>query len=236
MYKHIKGRNKRAFAAMVTCMDDAIGRIVAAIDKRGMKSNTLIFFCSDNGGVGSVADNGLLRGQKAQLYEGGVRVPAVAVWPGVLEAGAVVREPLHIVDMYPILLKLAGASLDQPLPLDGKNAWPTIAEGKPSPHEETLLNVTPYNGAIRCGDFKLIHNGRLGANYTAPKPGDDTFELFNLADDPYEKNDLSEKNPQKLRELKRRLRFYAENAAPANIPPNRMPKEFKIPKAWGHPD
>jgi len=236
MYKHVKERNKRAFAAMVTCMDDAVGRIVAALDKRGMRRNTLIFFCSDNGGMNMVSDNGLLRGQKAQLYEGGIRVPAVAVWPGVLEAGAVVRGPLHMVDMYPTLLGLAGGRLEQPLPLDGRDAWPTIARGKPSPHEEILLNVTPYNGAIRCGDWKLIHNGRLGANYTDARPTEDTFELFNLADDPYEKTDLSENNPQKLRQLKSRLNFYAERAAPANIPPNRMPKDFKIPKAWGHPD
>jgi len=236
MYKHIEARNKRAFAAMVTCMDDAIGRIVAALDRRNMRRNTLIFFCSDNGGVGNISDNGLLRGQKGQLYEGGIRVPAIAVWPGVLEAGALVREPLHMVDMYPTLLKLAGASLEQPLALDGKDAWPTIAGGKPSPHEEILLNVTPYNGAIRCGDWKLIHNGKLGANYTDPRPSADTFELFNLADDPYEKNDLSEKNPQKLRELKRRLEFYAGQAAKANIPPNRMPQDFKTPKAWGHSD
>ena len=162
-------------------------------------------------------------------------VPAIAVWPRVLEAGAAVREPLHMVDMYPTLLKLAGASLEQPLALDGKDAWPTIARGKQSPHEEILLNVTPYNGAIRRGNWKLVHNGKLGANYTDPRPSADTFELFNLADDPYEKNDLSEKNPQKLQELKRRLESYAGQAAKANIPPNRMPKDFKVPKAWGHP-
>ncbi|MHC4143542.1 MAG: hypothetical protein ACYSUD_02060 [Planctomycetota bacterium] len=153
-----------------------------------------------------------------------------------LKAGAVVNEPLHIVDMYPTLLKLAGATLEQPLPLDGKDAWPTIAEGKSSPHEEILLNVTPYNGAIRRGDWKLVHNGRLGANYTQGRPIENTFELFNLADDPYEKTDLSEKNPQKLRQLKRRLESYAGQAAKANIPPNRMPKDFKVPRAWGHPD
>jgi arylsulfatase A-like enzyme len=99
-----------------------------------------------------------------------------------------------------------------------------------------LINVTPLNGAIRCGDWKLIHNGHLSANYTGPIPAEHTFELFNLADDPYEKNDLSGKNPQKLEELKRRLKFYADNAAKANIPPSKMPEDFKIPKAWGHPD
>jgi len=236
MYPHIKAKNKRTFAAMVTCMDDAVGRIISAVEKRGMKNNTLIIFCSDNGGVQGISDNGPLRGHKALLYEGGVRVPAVAVWPGVLKAGSVVNEPLHMVDMYPTLIKLAGGSVEQRLPLDGKNAWPTIAEGKPSPHDEILLNVTPYNGAIRSGDFKLVHNGRLGANYTDPKPSEETFELFNIADDPYEKNDLSDKNPQKLSELKQRLQSYAGRAAKANIPPNKMPKDFTPPKAWGHAD
>ena len=236
MYKHIKAKNKRTYAGMVTCMDDAIGRIISALDKRGMRRNTLIIFCSDNGGVGNIADNGPLRGHKAQLYEGGVRVPATATWPGVLKAGAVVQQPLHIVDMYPTLIKLAGGNLKQPLPLDGRDAWPTIAGGKPSPHENILLNVTPANGAIRCGDFKLVHNGDIGANGTGEKAEKDVFELFNLAEDPYEKNDLSEKNPQKLRELKLRLESYASQAVKPNVPPNRMPKDFKVPKIWGHPD
>jgi arylsulfatase A-like enzyme len=236
MYKHIKAKKKRIYAGMVTCMDDAIGRIISALDKRGMKRNTLVIFCSDNGGVGSIADNGPLRGHKGQLYEGGVRVPATATWPGVLKAGAVVQEPLHIVDMYPTLIKLAGDSLKQTLPLDGKDAWPAIAEGKPSPHEDILLNVTPANGAIRCGDWKLVHNGDIGTNNTGKKADQDVFELFNLAEDPYEKNDLSKKNPRKLHELKKRLEFYADQAAKPNVPPNRMPKGFRVPKAWGHPD
>jgi arylsulfatase A-like enzyme len=238
MYKGTEEPQKRAFAAMVTCMDDAIGRIVSAIDKRGVGRNTLIFFCSDNGGVDIVSDNGPLRGQKGRLYEGGVRVRAFAVWPGVLKAGVVARGLLHMVDIYPTLLKLAGGSLASANggPLDGKDAWATISKGQPSPRDEILINVTPFNGAIRCGDWKLIHNGHLSANYTGPIPAEHTFELFNLADDPYEKNDLSGKNPQKLEELKRRLKFYADNAAKANIPPSKMPEDFKIPKAWGHPD
>jgi arylsulfatase A-like enzyme len=236
MYKHIEAKKKRIYAAMVTCMDDGIGRIISALDKRNLRHNTLIIFCSDNGGVGGVADNGLLRGHKAQLYEGGIRVPAIAVWPGVLKAGAVVQEPLHIVDMYPTLLKLAGARLEQPQPIDGKDAWPTIAKGGPSPHEDILLNVAPASGAIRCGDWKLVHNGSIGANSTGEKPRRNVFELFNLAEDPHEKNDLSEEHPQKLRELKRRLESYAGQAVKPNVPPNRMPEDFKVPKAWGHPD
>ncbi|MCF7974159.1 MAG: arylsulfatase [Phycisphaerae bacterium] len=234
MYKHIETRNKRAFAAMVTCMDDAIGRIVAALDQRGMRHNTLVFFCSDNGGMNMVSDNGPLRGEKGLLYEGGIRVPALAVWPGVLKAGAVVKEPLHMVDMYPTLVKLAGGRLEQPLPLDGKDAWSAITGERPTPHKEILLNTSPYNGAIRLGDWKLIRNGKLRANYIGEKPQEDTYELFNLADDPYEKNDLSQKEPAKLKELQRRLNAYADEAAPANIPPNSMPEDFRIPAAWGH--
>jgi arylsulfatase A-like enzyme len=235
-HKHIGKRRKRIYGAMVTCMDDAIGRIVAALDARRLRDDTLIVFCSDNGGVGAVADNGRLRGRKAQLYEGGIRVTALAVWPGVLEAGAVVDEPLHIVDMYPTLLGLAGAKLDQPLPLDGKDAWPTIAHGKPSPHEDILLNVTPANGAIRAGRWKLVHNGNIGANAAGAEPEENVCELFDLAEDPYEKNNLAEKHPEKLEALKRRLSRYAHAATRPNIPPNRMPSDFKVPKVWGHPD
>jgi arylsulfatase A-like enzyme len=245
MYKHIKAKNRRIYAAMVTCMDDAIGRVVSALDKCGLKHNTLIIFCSDNGGTGIVGSNVPLRGQKAQLYEGGVRVPAIAVWPGVLKAGAVVKEPLHIVDMYPTLIKLAGARLEQALhqygtgqalPIDGKDAWPTIAHSRPSPHEEILLNSTPANGAIRRGHWKLVYNGSISANNAGRQASEKVFELFNLSKDPYEKNNLIEKYPLKFQELKRRLELYATQAVVPNVPPNKMPKDFKVPKVWGHPD
>jgi arylsulfatase A-like enzyme len=235
MYKHITNKRRRMYAAMVTCMDDAIGRIVRVLHKRGQKHNTLLIFCSDNGGVSSVGDNGALRGQKAQLYEGGIRVPAVVVWPGVVKAGAVVKEPLHIVDMYPTLLKLAGAGLEQALPIDGRDAWPAITRGRPSPHDEILHNVTAATGAIRCGDWKLLYNGNIGANNAGPVDKK-VFELFNLSEDPYEKNNLVEKYPQKFRELKHRLEQYANEAVEPNIPPNRMPKDFKVPKVWGYPE
>lgn len=235
-YSNIKQNRRRIYAAMTTAMDDAIGQITDALEKRGMSENTLIVFCSDNGGAGSIADNGPLRGHKGQLYEGGIRVPAVAIWPGVLGAGTVVDEPLHIVDMYPTFINLAGGSLKQPLPIDGKDAWPAITNGKPTPHEEILHNITPATGAIRVGDWKLIWNGQITANYTGPRPQKDKWELFNIAKDPYEKNNLADKHPEKFKQLKRRLDYYASKAVKPNIPPNRMPADFKVPKAWGHPD
>jgi len=239
LFPSIQEPRKRAYAAMVTFMDEAIERIVSAIDKRGVGRDTLIFFCSDNGGMNIVSDNGPLRGEKGRLYEGGIRARAFAVWPGILEPGAIVRGPLHMVDLFPTLLKLAGGRPESAGggPLDGKDVWATISKGQLSPRDEILHNVTPFNGAIRCGDWKLILNGHLEANYDGPIPAaKQTMELFNLAEDPYEKNDLSGKNPLKLEELKTRLKSYADAAAPANISPAQVPKDFKIPKAWGHRD
>jgi len=95
---------------MVACVDDQIGRIVAALKARGLADNTLIAFSSDNGGpLGSGATNGPLRAGKHTLYEGGTRVAAFATWDGKINAGSAVSEPLHMVDWYPTLLKLAGA-------------------------------------------------------------------------------------------------------------------------------
>src|SRR3954469_25143622 len=146
---------------MVAAMDEAVGRIVAAIDGKGGRPHTLFLFSSDNGGPapGRGSSNGPLRAGKATLYEGGGRGPAFATWEGHIKAGTVVEAPLHMVDLYPTLLTLAGASLSQALPLDGRDAWPAITEGAPSPHDAILLNSTPGDGAIRMGDWKLVING-----------------------------------------------------------------------------
>ncbi|HYT95104.1 MAG TPA: arylsulfatase [Gemmataceae bacterium] len=214
-YKDIKDAKRRSYAAMVACMDDAIGAIVAALAKRGVMDDTIIIFSSDNGGpLNFGANNGTLRAGKNSLYEGGVRVPAFVVWRGTLMGGGIVNEPLHMVDMYPTLLKRAGASLEQKLPLDGRDAWPTIAGGKPSPHEEILFNVEAHRGALRRGSWKLVVHGKL------PGPADQlqmykSVELFNLADDPGEQTNLAGKHPQIVRDLLGRLNGYARAAVPA---------------------
>jgi len=90
-------------------------------------------------------------------------------------------------------------------------------------------------GQFRRGNWKLLYNGSIEPNNGGPVDKK-VFELFNIADDTYEKNNLAEKYPQKFRELKHRLEKYAAEAVKPNIPPNRMPKDFKVPKAWGHPE
>lgn len=233
-YADMKNKNRRTYAAMVTCMDEAVGRITTALEENNFPAKeTLIFFCSDNGGIRKLGSNGKLRAGKGTLYEGGVRVPAVVVWKGRLKPGTVVNEPLHVVDVYPTLLKLAGAKLEQPKPLDGKDASPTIAENQPSPHEFILHNVTPFHGAIRMGDWKLIHNGHVGANVTQVSPKD-TWELFNIRKDISEENNVREEHPKVFERLKAKLQSLANEAIPPNIAPNKPPTGFQVPKVWGN--
>ena len=170
---HIAEADRRTFAAMVTSMDDAIGAIIEAADRHLPRRNTLIFFCSDNGGIPRLGSNGKLRRGKGTLYEGGVRVVSIMAWDGVLQAGSVVREPLHIVDLYPTLLKLSGAVVEAQKPLDGKNAWPTIFQGEKSPHKWILLNLTPFHGAIRMGQWEVDPQRRcFDQFYHAGRKGD----------------------------------------------------------------
>lgn len=235
-YAHLK-EPRRTYAGMLAAMDEAVGQIVAALDEKGLRENTLVVFSSDNGGPqpGQVTDNGRLRAGKATLYEGGVRVAAFTTWNGRIRPGTVVNQPLHMVDWYPTLLKLAGARLTQKLPIDGRNAWPTITAGKPSPHEEILINATPQTGAIRMGDWKLVVNGgyneapdvEAGRNRAAEA----AVELFNLSDDPYEENNLAEKHPAKVKALRARYDALAAQAVPPKIR-SRSP-DFKVPKVWG---
>jgi arylsulfatase A-like enzyme len=235
-YDHMSDRSRRVYAAMVDCMDVAVGQILAALRAHEFPpEETLIFFCSDNGGIARLGSNGELRSGKGTLYEGGVRVPAVMVWKGKLQAGSIVDQPLHIVDLYPTLLKLAGVTPRQHKPLDGKDAWPTIAAGEPTPHEFILHNVTPFHGAIRVGDWKLVRNGHVGANATQAGE-DDVVELFNIETDASEQHDLSKTHSEVVQRLKQKLDQLAGEAVKANIPPNRAPRGFRVPEVWGHAD
>jgi len=210
-YKQIADPKRRLKAAMTTCMDDAIGEIVAELGKRGMAENTLILFSSDNGGpTGEAALNGPLRAGKGTLYEGGLRVPAFAVWPGKIKPGGEVREMLHVTDLYPTLLRLAGAPTDQKLPLDGKEAWATISEGRPTPREEILHNVEPGRGALRRGPWKLVVQGALPAADAASLK----TELFKIDEDPEEKSNLADRHPDRVKDLLERLNGYAREAVP----------------------
>lgn len=241
-YPNLEGERK-LYAGMLAAMDAAVGKVVAAVEKKGVRKNTLFVFSSDNGGPqpGKVTDNGKFRAGKGTLYEGGVRAAAFATWDGHIMPGSTVTEPLHAVDWYPTLLKLAGATAEQRLPVDGRDIWPTITQGKPSPHAAILLNTTPRTGAVRAGDWKLVvrdgaddPDGGVVPKKKAAKDAKATVELFNLKDDPYEKTNLADKQPDKVRELRAHLAKFAEQAVAPKAKPK--PKDFVTPKVWGEKD
>ena len=228
-YPDIQDKQRREYCAMISCLDDQVGRIVAALEKKGMRDNTIILFASDNGGATSAlfatgarspeereksggvelghkppASNGTFRGGKGSLYEGGVRVPAFINWPGKLKP-AVVNEPVHMTDIMPTLLALAGAKGSPDHPFDGKDIWPVLANGEPSPHDDILINVEAFRGAIRKGDWKLIKIALL--------PG--KTELFNLTADPGEKTNVADQHPDIVADLESRLLAYAKQQKPS---------------------
>jgi arylsulfatase A-like enzyme len=215
-YKTIEDPTRRAYAAMVSSMDDEIGKVVAALETKKMRENTLIIFISDNGGNKSAmlsgdvdvsklklpADNGPFRGGKGMLYEGGTRVAALANWPGRIKPGEV-REIIHIVDMFPTLSGLAGASGHKDKPLDGLDVWPTLSEGKPSPRNEVVYNIEPFRGAVRQGNWKLI--------WRTPLPS--ALELYDLTADPSEKTNLAGQHPEIVSRLQQRIEQLARQSA-----------------------
>jgi arylsulfatase A-like enzyme len=215
-YARVADPARRAYAAMITAMDDEIGRVLRALDERGMRENTLVVFQSDNGGPRSAkftgevdmskstipADNGPYRDGKGTLYEGGTRVAALASWPGRIAPGSVVDQPIHVVDVYPTLTRLAGAPAGKGKPLDGLDVWPTLGEGRPSPRDEVVYAVEPFRAAVRKGTWKLVWQATLPSR----------VELFDLAADPGEQTDVADRNPRQVAALQQRIEALAREA------------------------
>ena len=220
-YAGIADPARRAYAAMISAMDDEIGRVLQALDRRGMRSNTLVVFQSDNGGPRSAAvtgevdmsgstipaDNGAYRDGKASLYEGGTRVVALANWPGRIPPGTVVDEPIHIVDMYPTLAAVAGAPLGTAKPLDGLDVWPTLSARRPSPRSEVVYGVEPFRAAVRQGPWKLVWQATLPSK----------VELYDLSRDASETANVAAEHPAQAAALQRRAEALAREAVPPLI-------------------
>ncbi|GMV82891.1 MAG: arylsulfatase [Planctomycetota bacterium] len=216
-YAHVADPTRRTYCAMVDSLDENIGKVVAALDKKGLRENTLIIFHSDNGGTrdamfaGQMADvskikipcdNGPYRGGKGQLFEGGCRVAAFANWPGRIKAQTV-DGIIHAVDIYPTFAALAGASTAKCKTLDGINVWDSIAENKPSPRTEVIYNIEPFRGAIRQGDWKFIWRTLVPAS----------FDLYNLSEDPYEAKNVAAAHPDKVAAMQERINALGKECA-----------------------
>jgi arylsulfatase A-like enzyme len=234
-YGALRGPRQK-LAGMLAAVDEAIGQIMGAFEKAGIRENTLVIFSTDNGGP-PPTHNGPLRGRKGTIYEGGVRGCGFVNWPGHIPSGARVREPMHTVDWYPTLVNLAGGSLEKNLPLDGRDVWPMLTQGAKSPHDAILSVQTSARAALRMGDWKLLMNPseadaeeapaeNAPAN-SAPKgrtkaaANADTYALYNLAADIGERNNLAATEINRLAAMKAKLAEMLKEA----VPPGHIGKE-----------
>lgn len=223
-YSSLSGA-KQKLAGMLAAVDEAIGQIVAALETAGIRENTLIVFSSDNGGP-PPTDNTPLRGFKGSIWEGGVRGCAFANWPGHIPGGVRIKEPVHVIDWYPTLIQLAGGSLNQKLPIDGKNIWPVLTQQSKSPHDAILSVKSPTSAAVRMGDWKLIINEDAAEGTAAPKgkkkktnTAPEEVSLFNLADDIGEKTNLAGDEPARVKALRAKLDEFLKDAVPPGTRP-----------------
>ncbi len=193
------------YAAMVEVVDRSVGKVIAKLEELGIEDNTLIIFTSDNGGLdrgdGTPTSNYPLREGKGTAYEGGVRVPAIVRWPGIIKAGAVSNEPIITHDFFTTILEISGteANDEHMKNLDGKSITPLFEDPTASLNRDALYwhyphyhieGATPYT-AVRSGDWKAIHFYE-----------DDRIELYNLAEDLSEEHDLSNAMPEKAAKMR----------------------------------
>ena len=193
-FSNIADEKRKTFAAMMSAMDDAVGRVMAKVREMGQEENTLVFFIGDNGGPtqSTTSNNGPLRGFKMTTFEGGPRVPFLAQWKGKWPAGKTYDFPVMNLDVLPTIVTAAGGKVGADWRLDGVDLTPYVTGVNSSrPHEVLYWRYGPQWG-IRQGDMKLV----------VSRGGGPTPELYNLAADIGESNDLASANPEKAQELR----------------------------------
>jgi arylsulfatase A len=190
-----------AFAAMVNLLDDQVGEILAKLKELGLEENTIVIFSSDNGPHmegGADPDyfdsNGPLKGYKRDLYEGGIRVPMIAVWDSKIKAGTQSDHPSAFWDVFPTVAEMTGVST--PDNIDGISFLPTLLGERQPEHEYLYWEFHERGGrkALRKGDWKLVR-------YNVLNPDKITTELYNVVADPGEENNLASEKPELVKEL-----------------------------------
>ena len=201
------------YIALVEHMDAGIGQVLDTLEDTDQLSNTLVIYTSDNGGQMNVgAHNGPLRGQKGQMYEGGIRVPTCAMWPGYIREGYVTDQVALLMDVFPTVCEVAGTPI--PDGIEGRSIWQTL-QGEQQDFSERLLYWIRREGgqqflgqcqhAVRRGDIKLLHNSPF-----------EPLELYNLASDPLETTDNVQIETALFREMSQL--FQAETQKAGSVP------------------
>lgn len=206
---------RQAYIEMVQEMDRGIGEILDVLERLELDSRTLVLFFSDNGATDD-GSNGALRGYKGGLWEGGIRVPAIAHWPERIPAGTTSDEPAMTIDVMPTLLSVAGVNMPEGLALDGVDLSPVLFGRQPL-GDRTLFWAYRDRRAVRDGDWKLVDPG---GDQAGPR-------LFNLADDAGEQHDLAEQHPRRVSALQEMLQAWEADVNDGATPQPDTPGEIR---------
>jgi len=194
-FPDIEDKTRRTYAAMVSCVDDGVGRVMDALRKHGMEENTIVVFLSDNGGAhNNASDNGVLNKGKGSLFEGGVRVPFAMQWKGTIPAGQVYSHPVISLDIMGTITALADVEISKERPLDGVNLIPHLTgKNDAPPHDQLFWRKFDQDAiSIRKGNLKLVSDSQRS------KKG---YKLFDLSNDIGEKKDRFSTNPETAEQL-----------------------------------
>lgn len=210
-FGHIKDEKRRKYAAMITMMDRGVGRLLDLVDSLELTDDTLLFFTSSLGGDIAVtgAYNGPVRGTRGEPWEGGIRVPFVVRWPGALPGGTLYGKPISVLDIFSTVAAAAHAPMDPAHPLDGVDLVPFLSgENRAEPHPRLFMRLQDANlHVVREGDYKLVKT----------KTEADSL-LFNLAQDPKERQNIADTHPEIVRSMQDSYRAWNAQMIDSVIP------------------
>ncbi|XP_060066095.1 arylsulfatase B-like [Ylistrum balloti] len=264
-YAFIKDKKRQTYAGMVDALDEAVGKVTAAFQAKGIWDDTIMIFSTDNGGqILKGGNNWPLRGWKGSLWEGGIHGVGFVHGKALQKKGTISSELIHVTDWYPTLIGLAGGSLNGTKPLDGFDQWKTISEDAKSPREILLHNIDPltkpvgvklkespfdnrYRAALRWRDWKVI-TGSPGNGSWIPEPTrentsmdidsskpEQNIWLFNIAKDPVERVDLSAYYPDMVMKMLTMLQQLNVTAVPCAYPLADPNSNPKLHGGWWGP-
>jgi len=228
---------KRTYAAMVDSLDQAVGGVLDTLDAQGLTNNTLVFFFSDNGGLKAFgADNSPYRGGKLETFEGGIRVNALMRWPGQIAGGTTTEDVMSVLDVFPSFAEAAGVTMGNEKKLDGQDRWAAMTNSGEDPRNGDLYfasNSPIYNKfhvSVMEERWKLVQI----IDHDWNEVGIENF-LFDLPNDPSEKNNLADANPDIVKRMAKKIRKWQAqhpiNGVRVSLAPHpgwRAPKDYAV--------
>ncbi|MCU0917265.1 MAG: arylsulfatase [Planctomycetes bacterium] len=224
--------------AMITNIDQNVGRLLTHLKERGLEEETLVLFMVDNGPQGRRYVAGM-KGAKGTVYEGGIHSPLFVRWPSVLKAGHKSDRVVAHIDILPTLLEACGVTAPRDVRLDGRSFWPLLkGESVTWPDRQIVIQahrgdqpVLHHNFAIRSQDWKLLHASGFGAESFDGAP---RFELYDMKTDPLEMRDVSREHPEKVQELKRAYEAWFRDVSQTR-PDNYAPPRIHVGTPYENP-